>query len=477
MPDHRLTKSDFLDYRACAKALWLKKLKSHVVDWPAPTEFDRLLMADGYAVEDEVKRLVSTWPDAGACSFQREFETDQGMFARADLVRDLGENNVDLWEVKASTSLRPSGSDHVVDAAFQTLVAERSGATVRSIGIIHVNKDYVRAGEIDPRSLLIIRDVTDEVRDRMPEIENDVDAALALLAAAKIDETSCTCILKSKNQHCVPFSYFNRDVPTPSIYDLPRLSAKRREAFVAEGRFGLDQIKLEEVTASQQPVLEAMQRGSEVVDLPGIQAFLEALEYPLYFYDYETFGSAIPIADGQRPHEQIPVQVSVHRLDADGSLTHSELLTERPGMQSEVTEFLRRDIGEAGHLLSWNASFETSCNRRLSRLVPDQAGFLSGLNERTRDLMDVFKRSYVHPAFGGSTSIKKVLPVLCPDLRYDQDSVHDGAGAMEAWKALTVAENEKARTALREALLSYCKLDTLAMVEIFSTLQKLISSR
>ena len=112
-----------------------------------------------------------------------------------------------------------------------------------------------------------------------------------------------------------------------------------------------------------------------------------------------------------------------------------------------------------------------SCNKRLSKLLPNHTDYFERLNERTVDLMVPFKADYVHPGFQGSTSIKKVLPVVCPELQYPKDTVHDGAGAMEAWAEMTSTENAKRREELRKELLTYCHLDSLAMVEIFKVLR------
>ncbi len=109
----------------------------------------------------------------------------------------------------------------------------------------------------------------------------------------------------------------------------------------------------------------------------------------------------------------------------------------------------------------------------MTTLLPDKAEFLLGLNERTVDLMDPFKSDYVDIRFGGSTSIKKVLPILCPDLQYAVDAVHDGAGAMEAWLQMVDTPNDAIRERLAEELRAYCGLDTMAMVAIFRFLKSI----
>lgn len=146
-----LTKSDFLNYKHCEKSFWLSKHKPDVVDRTAPSQFDRLLMQDGYKVEALVKELIQCWPDRHQCLIQVSFRSYDGLFARAAMIKQIDDNAIDLYEIKASTSLKSSsGQDHVEDAAFQTLVVERAFQSVRNAFIIHVNNDYVRQGDVDP---------------------------------------------------------------------------------------------------------------------------------------------------------------------------------------------------------------------------------------------------------------------------------------------------------------------------------------
>jgi len=471
-----LTKSGFLEYSHCPKSYWVKTNRPSEVDWPAPNAFVRMLMEGGYEVEDQARRMVASWPDAGQCEFQVTFATES-LEARADLIRRHGDGFIDLFEIKSSTSLKGSSGDHVADATFQVAVIERAGTPVRSIHIIHVNKEYERRGDVDPAALLVTVDVTDRVRAGLPAIIQSIDEAIEFLAQAEIDERGCSCIhIGNPDNQCVTFSRFNPDVPTLSVYILPRISKPKLMKFHLEGRIALDQIEPGELSPKQALVQRSALEGAPVVNPAGISAFIEALRWPLFFYDYETFGSAIPIADGHRPHLQMPVQFSVHRLEPSGNLTHFEFLAEQPGMESELVEALEASITSQGSLLSWHKSTEMSCNDRLAELVPEKAGFLSDLNARTVDLMELFEEDYVDARFKGSTSIKKVLPILVPTLAYSETDVHDGTGAMQAWLQLTKTTDEEECAELKRQLLAYCKMDTLAMVEIFSVLHQTAGS-
>lgn len=465
-----LTKSGYLEYRSCSKAYWFKVNRPGEIVWPPPDAFARMLMEGGYEVERLAREWVGSWPNAENCAFQVTYRTES-LEARADLVRHYEDGTIDLFEIKGSSSIRGSTGDHVEDAAFQTAVIERAGTAVRAIHIIHVNSDYERRGDLDPAALLLIVDVTGEVRERLEKVCTSIDEALAFLALEEIDEQGCECVhVGNRDRHCPTFTRFNPGIPELSAYILPRISRQKLEKFHTEGRLGLDRIDIGELTAIQGLVHRSAVTGQPVVDREGIRQFIDGLVWPLHFYDYETFGAAIPLADGHRPHQQIPVQFSLHRLSENGELEHFEFLADRPGMEAALVDRLEACVIKEGNLISWNMPFEKGCNTRMAAILPGKADFLAAINEGTRDLEDPFKQHYVDARFGGSTSIKKVLPVLVPALAYSEVEVHDGTGAMQAWLQLTGSDDDFERSELRRQLLAYCRLDTLAMVEIFRVL-------
>jgi hypothetical protein len=65
----------------------------------------------------------------------------------------------------------------------------------------------------------------------------------------------------------------------------------------------------------------------------------------------------------------------------------------------------------------------------------------------------------------GSCSIKKVLPVLVPELSYTNLEVQDGGSASLIYAQLKDQDAET-QDKQREGLLAYCEMDTLAMVRI-----------
>jgi hypothetical protein len=61
--------------------------------------------------------------------------------------------------------------------------------------------------------------------------------------------------------------------------------------------------------------VEAELYDKTVIDVNGIKEFLDKLNYPQYFLDFETFMPAIPKFDGTRPYQPVPFQYSLHVLE------------------------------------------------------------------------------------------------------------------------------------------------------------------
>jgi hypothetical protein len=227
------------------------------------------------------------------------------------------------------------------------------------------------------------------------------------------------------------------------------------------------------LTQNQKTQVELEKSQKPEIKIENIKQTLEELEYPLIFLDYETYVSAIPKVEGFSPHQHIPFQVSIHVLHSKTDLNHYEYLADNiEKAPLQLIEFLHDTIPDSGTLISWHASFENTRNKQIAEIYPEYSQFLLDLNSRTFDLESIFKDDYRHPGFKGKTSIKKVLPVLCPEFSYKNLDIQSGTEAMENWRKTIFDEEleESERAQIQKALLAYCELDTLAMVKIFKHL-------
>ena len=219
-----------------------------------------------------------------------------------------------------------------------------------------------------------------------------------------------------------------------------------------------------------------LQNKETIVDREAVDEWLKTLYYPIYHLDFESIMLPIPPCDDAWPYEQIPTQYSLHIEYEDGRLEHREFLGHSLDPRREIAESLCRDIPMNACVLAYNKTFECGRIHELADLYPDLREHLLNMEEHVVDLIVPFKSgSYYHSAMGHSNSIKYVLPALCPnDPSLDYHAlpvVHNGGEAMDIYPKMLEASPEE-RERIRDGLLKYCCLDTLAMVKVLRKIKE-----
>ena len=125
--------------------------------------------------------------------------------------------------------------------------------------------------------------------------------------------------------------------------------------------------------------------------------------------------------------------------------------------------------GDQGPVFAYNAGFECRVMGELAGRFPELAASWEVIIARVVDLLPIARNRYYHPIQHGSWSIKAVLPAAIPELSYDQlDGVQDGGMAVAAFmEAIAPATPHARKQEIENQLISYCQLDTLAMVRLW----------
>lgn len=488
-----LSKSDFLKYRTCPSYFWLLKHKPEEVPDESSEEVRDNKFEQGNQVEAIARKLFPTGKLVESYNttakantehlvatganilFQATVITDEGLLAMADVLERNGDG-WNLYEVKSSGSVKKD--KHIPDMAFQKTAFEKAGYTINETRIIHLNKEFVRTGDnIDPSKYFTTENVDEAVNAILPEVHDQIVLALDKIHDAD-EPTACPCRLLSRGKHCPAFNRFNPDVPEYSVYDISRMQGKKLASLVDDEIFRTTDIPNDfPLTANQAMQVAVDKDGQPRIDTNKVRAELSELEYPLYFIDYESVNPAIPMLDGTHPHQQVVFQYSLHIIDSpDSEPRHTEHLCRESSTKSllALVEQMREDIGDRGSVIVWNKVFERDRNKELGELFPEYAEFYASLNDRIYDLKDIFSKNYyVDSGFKGSNSIKDVLPVLAPQLSYKELAIGKGDLASVRWYEIATGEDNSGADQVFADLLEYCKLDTLAMVEIFNVLRKL----
>ena len=483
-----LSKTDFIHYLRCPDSLWLEKNKPDKFNKGVLSLFLSKLIQEGYEVEDYAKKLFPNGVEVSRNSgvditremikenhevlFQPSFKTQTGAFAIADVLRKVDDNSYHLFEVKSSTSVKKDKiHNHLKDVCFQKFVLSECGINISASHIIHLDKDFIKNGDIDHKELLTIVDVTKDIDAIYSSVVNEINSALNYIDKATIDEQKCSCIHKTRSNHCDSFNYFNKAMPEYSIYQLRIIREKKLNELIDLGCQELTDVPSDfELNDYQQSQIISITNDKPVIHSSEIKDQLDNLKYPLHFFDYETYSSAVPKVDGIGPHGKLTFQVSIHTLTKEGSLTHYEYLADKMDISPALVKGMKEFTGLTGTFISWHASFEIGRNDDMIPLMPEHKDYLSYINANMYDLEVIFKKNYIDYRCKGSSSLKKVLPVICPGFSYDNEEIQDGTTAMETWGILVTNKESKFKDQIRKNLLSYCELDSQAMVEIHKEL-------
>jgi hypothetical protein len=384
-----------------------------------------------------------------------------GLVARADALRRTGDGWT-LIEVKSGKSKEDGAvsDDFLDDIAYTACVAMNAGLPVTRASLVLLNRDYRLDGEAE---LLAEMDVTDEVLARANAFSADAQVIAAAIAGDARPEPS----LKFACKDC---EFFESDCVGKGIPDhlfvLPRLLAKRFEELRPYERISRLP-PTAALTDKQRHVADVILSGKPRADAATL-AILDDVAWPVYYFDFEAVMPHVPWFGESPPYDTLPFQYSLHIRSAPGAPPeHRFYLASAEGdWRRDLAERMLADLGTRGSIMVYS-SYEKGRLKALAELFPDLRAGLERVIARLWDLEKVFKDGYTHPGFAGRTSIKKVLPVMVPELSYEPLAVNNGSDAAGVFGLMRVGEYPADTHAVhRERLLEYCKLDTVAMVRL-----------
>jgi len=479
-----LSKTNFLYGLQCHKYLWTALHDPKSI--PPPDAATHFTFDQGHEVGALARKLFPMGIDIPTDDFSTNVRLTRenllagrplfeagilagNIFCRPDILNPDDAGQWDLIEVKSATSVKDV---NIWDVAFQRLCCQSLGLKIRNCSVAYINNKYVRQGQIDPVQLFIIEDITGRVNEFGDVLAGKVEVMLAVMRQQQCPEVGigryCAdpyeCPLQ---QVCWAF------LPEHRIFDL-YYGGKKCFALFESGISGISDIPAGfKLDGKQQIQVNCTASGEPHVNQEGIKSFLDTLQYPLYYLDFETFSTAIPLFDGVRPYQQIPFQFSVHVVpDNNEGAVHFSYLADGPGdPRPALAGELRKVLGESGSIVAYSAAFETRVLKDLAEALPEYKDWVDGLQGRIVDLLKPFSSfHYYHPGQKGSASLKNVLPVLT-GISYDGLSINDGRMAAAAFMDATYGDaTEAERKKIRQDLEEYCGQDTGGMVEIINKL-------
>jgi len=437
-------------------------------------------------------------------------------------ITDDGEKKP-IWAIESSFINDVSFQSYVINSVLQANNLWQLWSTY----FAYLNKEYIKQWNIDIYQL-IVQDKAWEIKEieavqRNKPAKVIVDDSLVLPKEIESQLTALrTYISLSEDEANKQFlrswtkylEYFWEDKAFWTVMGMGihHSNASYVQDLFYQGRYQISSLTDEEIdgfnTNGQNFInryFEVKKQRSALIDTAKISEVLSGFNYPICFYDYETISIPVPLLDSTRPYMQTVVQYSLHKYYEDGTMKHywglyvGEWLFSKRIIEisennnkveyecEQVVVWSFKDLSQlflaniwadllTSTFIVWHESFENSRNKDIGKLFPELADQYLAINERTYDLKKIVSDGYYFDtACKWSASIKKVLPVLVPEMTYDGMNIWRWDIAMRAlYNVISgkVALEDQEKTI--KDLLIYCWQDTLAMVRIFEALKLLI---
>ncbi|MFN7540388.1 MAG: DUF2779 domain-containing protein [Bacteroidota bacterium] len=451
-PKHILSKSTFLYGWQCSLRLWLHKFQPGLKDpidegqqqiFDAGTRLGMLardLFPGGhdasppepYQYALSVKKTAELIAAGVSVIYEAAFQFEGLLCAVDILVKKNGQWYA--YEVKSSTQVKDI---YKLDAAFQYNVISSAGLPLTAFSLVYVNNQYVRKGALQLNELFATEDLTKELQSRQAAI-GEKSVALKYMLTEKI--------------------------APEGIVPGPQCTRPYRCDFYSHCHAG-------EAAPSQVVRESSIQRDA-------INSFLAAVQYPVYYFDFEAWNSPIPLQDGHWPFRAVCFQYDVYIQREPGSeLEHHHYLAGDIYESSHLLlDHLLKVIGEKGSIVVYNAVFERTRLLEYIREYPEKEAAIQSVIQRLVDLLEVFTKGYYyHTAMGSSLTLKSVLAAISPEDNHAQLTINNGMNAGAAFFRLQSETNPEKIAAVRKALEEYCAMDTLAMHRILEHLRMLVA--
>lgn len=484
-----LSKSKYLKGMQCLRLLWVDTNDRQRIKYDEGTLF---VMSQGQDVGILAQSLFPGGLDASTDNISENLEKTAELlsqrkpiyeagvsagplYCRVDILRPTDNDAWDIIEVKGANSVKP---ENLHDVAFQRHCATMAGLNIDRCLIMHLNRDYVKRSDIEPSELFIIEEVTDLMGEYTEGLEERIDQILTIMTGAECPEESIGSRCRSPYEcpligEC--WAHLPEHHPMTLYY-----GKSLGEKLLLQGINHIADIPPgTRLNGKQQIQCNCIASNQPHVDCDGISEFLGRIEYPLYFMDFETFMTAVPLYDGTSPYQQIPFQFSVHVVTEPGAEPrHYSFLADSPeDPRPMFIKSLTECMGTAGSVMVYYASFEKSRLEELRQSFPEYAERIDNIIGRMVDLIVPFQAfHYYHPSQRGSASLKYVMPALT-ELKYSDLEIREGGTAsLRYFQSVFNNLSEDEVNKIRRDLEVYCGQDTFGMIGILDNLRGLISA-
>ncbi len=466
----------FLHFSRCAKAGFLFTNKVDSID--NDYEGKKSLTSE---FKEIAFNLISKYEQQPGIKISKnqQFETSKGETAIADVI--IKSQNKNALIALVCTTRVPNWLQ-IQNLAYTYYVSNKAGVKFDKSYIGFVREEYSFNGKLT-YELLRIKDYTKKVTQLQFRVESLIKQSKEklrnnALPANKIDYYCVkpgTCPFK---KHCC-----EKEFPSErSIQEINDLSFYRKLQLYRNGIVDYkdlppnliisDKSKKQIIFTQSNKIIKEKKELRDWIDKVSQRKFI-------WFLDMETDSPIIPLRNSKKPFSKYPFIYT---------LLYSDLASNRTGSFQKMTptnlstltakEFLKNFIAHIklnndAPIIVSNMNKMKECFNNLSAVSPEFSQEIGKIIKRLVDIRFIFtEHFYYDPKFKGSSYLKEIVPVMCPEITYTGLTINSGIQAQYEFRKLVNEKSATAKANRIKHLENYAHMDALSIYKTFEFLKK-----
>ncbi|MBK8974708.1 MAG: DUF2779 domain-containing protein [Planctomycetes bacterium] len=373
-----------------------------------------------------------------------------GVEVRVDILLVPTPGQLDLFEIKAGTTIKPR---HLLDVALQIHAIESAGHTVHGATVLHLDPHYKHDGSASypPQKLFKSVDVTARARRQLPRVQECLESFGAILG----DEGTLELPTGTWCRNPLPCDFLARCVaegPELPLVALPQLTPAQEARFHEQAIETIDQLDAEQkgLSTLQRRVVRAVERDDLVVE-PFVPDELDDVDWPLAFLHVGWHLDVLPRLPGTRPWLKLPFAWSAVFVDGPDAAPRVESIvaTTPDDPREQVLTPLAQRLKDVGTLIVFDRTFEERLRALLDDDAPAKPAVRALLQMPLLELGNLVWHGVYHPGFAGEFDLWTV---------HDHATaarVHAIGGPVPGWAErgeIEIADDVEAQSAYKRLL-------------------------
>jgi len=393
----------------------------------------------------------------------------EGILVMVDILV-LTDNGYLAYEVKSSLKVSET---YIKDACLQYYVVKNCVPKLNDFFIVTLNEGYVFNETLQIKQLFKRRSILKDALKNEEYIQKKLVDAQFILEQNMIPNVNVGKQCFSPYECDFLNTCWKDKLGDKSIFMLGKMNKDDLFNWYNSGIKTIKDIPITNDLSKQVRIqIETNINEDAYLDVPAVKTILANIKKPYAAFDMEIWGQPVPVLNGTKPFQKIPFLFTLFSESGVQDFFMEYELDDRRKFAVSLIEHTNKFAS----LLVYDKSLESIIIRDLTDLFADLSEDLKKVSKKLVDISEIIQHQYYyHHLFKGNYSLKTVSKVILKEDVFEQQAIHTGLEAMNAFVSYRIEDNLFEKQKLKDDLITYCSADTKATYFITEKFIELVS--